>query len=253
MSKLSYFVLLAAAALPVTVLAQLVDDYNPPHTDCCLASTAQALANGLQDWNVLGRYHAEDEKLKAEPSDPGRVVFLGDSITENWKLATSFPSKPFVNRGIGGQVTAQMLVRMYPDVIDLKPAAMILLAGTNDIARTNGPTTLAMVEENIMAISDLAQHHGIKLILCSVTPIADYGHVKMGENRPPADILKLNSFIKAFAAKTGAIYVDYFSALVDNKGMMKAGLSVDGLHPNDDGYRLMAPLAQAAIDQALKK
>jgi lysophospholipase L1-like esterase len=142
---------------------------------------------------------------------------------------------------------------MYPDVIDLKPAVMILLAGTNDIARNNGPTTLAMIEENIMAITELAQGHGIKVILCSVTPIADYGRQKMSEGRPPADILKVNSWMKEYAAKVGAIYADYFSALVDDKGMMKPGISMDGLHPNDEGYKLMAPVAQAAIDQALKK
>lgn len=253
MPKPSYFLLLAASLLPLTASAQIVDDYNPPKAACCLASAGQNLANGLLDWNALGRYHADDEKLKAQPADPGRVVFLGDSITDIWKLGTFFAGKPYVNRGISGQVTSQMLVRMYPDVIDLKPAAMILLAGTNDIARNNGPTTLAMIEENIMAITELAHGHGIKVILCSVTPIADYGRQKMSEGRPPADILKVNSWMKEYAAKVGAIYADYFSALVDDKGMMKPGISMDGLHPNDEGFKLMAPVAQAAIDQALKK
>jgi lysophospholipase L1-like esterase len=211
------------------------------------------LANGTQDWNALGRYHADNEKLKAQPSDPGRVVFLGDSITDGWKLGNYFGTKPYINRGISGQVTSQMLVRMYPDVIDLKPAAMILLAGTNDIARNNGPTTLTMIEENIMAITELAQAHGIKVILCSVTPIADYGPNKMSEGRPPSDILRVNAWMKEYAAKVKAIYADYYGAIVDDKGMMKPGISRDGLHPNDDGYKLMAPVAQAAIDQALKK
>ncbi len=253
MSKLSYFLLLLAAASPLTVSAQLVDDYNPPRTNCCLAGTAQTLANQLQDWNALGRFHADDEKLKAQPVEPGRVVFLGDSITDFWKLATFFPGKPYVNRGISGQVTSQMLVRMYPDVIDLKPAAVILLAGTNDIARNNGPTTLAMIEETVMAITELAHAHGIKVILCSVTPIADYGRAKMSEGRPPADILKINTWMKAYAAKAGAIYCDYFSALADENGALKPGISMDGLHPNDAGYKLMAPVVQAAIDQALGK
>lgn len=253
MPRLSYLLLFAAAALPLTVSAQLVDDYNPPRTNCCLAGTAQTLANQLQDWNALGRYHADDEKLKAEPADPDRVVFLGDSITDIWRLANFFPGKPYINRGISGQVTSQMLVRMFPDVIDLKPAAMILLAGTNDIARNNGPETSAMIEENIMAMTELAQAHGIKVILCSVTPIADYGRARMSEGRPPADILKINAWMKDYAAKTGAIYADYFSALVDNNGFMKPGISMDGLHPNQEGFKLLAPVAQASIDQALKK
>ena len=253
MRYISSVLLLASTALPLTVSAQIVDDYAPPRSPCCLLGTAQNLANSLQDWNGLGRYHADDEKIRAQPADPGRVVFFGDSITDNWRLANFFGSKPYINRGIGGQVTSQMLVRMYADVIDLKPAAVVLLAGTNDVARNNGPSTLAMIEENIMAITELAHAHAIRVILCSVTPIADYGRQKMSEGRPPADILKLNVWMKEYALKAGAFYVDYFSALVDDKGMMKPGISMDGLHPNDEGYKLMVPVVQAAIDQALKK
>ncbi len=255
MSKLSCFLLLLAAASPLPVSAQLVDDYNPPRTNCCLAGTAQTLANQLQDWNALGRFHADDEKLKTQPVEPGRVVFFGDSITDFWKLPTFFPGKPYVNRGISGQVTSQMLVRMYPDVIDLKPAAVALLAGTNDIARNNGPTTAAMIEENVMAITELAQAHGIKVVLCSVTPIADYGRAKMSEasRRRKPDILKVNVWMKAYATKVGAIYCDYFSALADENGFLKPNISMDGLHPNDAGYKFMAPVVQAAIDQALGK
>lgn len=253
MPRLSCALLLAAAALPASLSAQLVEDYNPPRSPCCLLGAAQGLANALQDWNGLGRYHADDERIKAQPPDPGRVVFFGDSITDNWKLPNFFGTKPYINRGIGGQVTSQMLVRMYPDVIDLKPAVMVLLAGTNDIARNNGPSTAAMIEENIMAISELARVHGIQVVLCSVTPIADYGRAKMSEGRPPSDILKINAWMKDYAAKTGAIYADYYSVLVDANGMMKPGISADGLHPNTEGYNLMVPVVQAAIDQALKK
>jgi lysophospholipase L1-like esterase len=253
MQKLSYVLLLVAVASPFTASAQIVEDYNPPRTNCCLAGAAQTLANQLQDWNALSRYHADDEKLKSQPAEAGRVIFLGDSITDGWRLATFFANKPYVNRGISGQVTSQMLVRLYPDVIDLKPAAMALLAGTNDIARNNGPTTAAMIEENVMAITELAQAHGIKVILCSVTPIADYGRNKMSEGRPPADINKINTWMKAYAAKTGAIYCDYFSALADENGLMKPGISNDGLHPTEAGYKLMVPVVQAAIDEALKK
>src|SRR5437762_104781 len=130
--------------------AQLTDEFNVPNANCCLLNTARSLADQLQDWNQLGRYHQANEQLKQQPAGSGRVVFMGDSITDFWNLSESFPGKPYVNRGIGGQVTAQMLVRMYPDVINLKPAAMVLLAGTNDIARNNGPVTLRMIEEDIM-------------------------------------------------------------------------------------------------------
>jgi len=153
--------------------AQLATDFNPPRANCCLASTAQSLADQLQDWNQLGRYFAANEELKRQPADPKRVVFMGDSITDGWRLAEAFPGKPYVNRGISGQTTAQMLVRMYPDVIALKPAAMVILAGTNDIARNNGMQTLEMIEQNIMAMTELAQGHNIKVLFCALTPISD--------------------------------------------------------------------------------
>jgi lysophospholipase L1-like esterase len=232
--------------------AQIVEDFNPPKANCCLAGTAQQLANQLLDWNQLGRYHADNEKIKGQ-AEAGRVVFMGDSITDGWKLAQYFPGKPYVNRGIGGQTTPQMVVRMFEDVINLKPAAMIVLAGTNDIARNTGPETIEMIEENFMAMTELAQLHGIKVILCSLTPISDYTPQKKSDGRPPQDILKLNAWIRDYAAKNHCIFADYFGALVDDKGMLKEGFSRDGLHPNDKGYELMAPVAAAAIQQALGK
>jgi lysophospholipase L1-like esterase len=232
---------------------QLVDDFNPPRGNCCLAGTAQTLANQLQDWNQLGRYHADNLALRSQPVPQGRVVFMGDSITDGWKLAEQFPGKPYVNRGIGGQVTQQMLVRMFQDVVDLQPSAMIVLAGTNDIARNNGPMTLGMVEENIQAMTELAKLHNIKVILCSLTPISDYvPNRKQSIGRPPADILKLNAWIKDYAAKSGAIFADYYAATVDEKGMLKEGFSNDGLHPNEKGYALMVPVATKAIQEALR-
>jgi lysophospholipase L1-like esterase len=239
------------AFCPALAHAQLVDDFTPPAGRCCIPATAQTLADQLQDWNQLGRYHAANEQLMRQPADPGRVVFMGDSITDGWKLDQQFPGKAYVNRGISGQTTPQMLVRMFPDVINLKPAALIVLAGTNDIARNTGPTTLRMIEDNIQAITELAQAHGIKVILCSVTPIADYGRAPQSTQRPPADILKMNDWLKAYAAKSGAIYADYYSVLVDAKGFLKDGISADGLHPNATGYNLMAPIAEAAIQKAL--
>jgi lysophospholipase L1-like esterase len=260
------FMLLALLTLVSTrASAQLVEEYNPPRANCCLADTAKSLADQLQDWNQLGRYHAANIELKHLPADPQRVVFMGDSITDNWRLAEFFQGKPYVNRGIGGQTTPQMLVRMYPDVIDLKPAVVVVLAGTNDIARNTGPATLEMIEQNFMAMTELAQGHGIKVVLCSVTPISDYPALnppvgrggpprrKQTEPRPPADILKLNAWLKDYAARVNAVYADFFSAVVDEKGWLKDGISADGLHPNPQGYALMAPVAEAAIEKALQQ
>jgi lysophospholipase L1-like esterase len=251
MSQTKLALVLACLLLPALASAQIAEEFNPPRSNCCLASAAQALANQLQDWNQLGRYHADNEKLKALPPEPQRVVFLGDSITDGWKLNQYFPGKPYVNRGISGQTTAQMVVRLFEDVINLKPAVLVLYAGTNDIARNNGPQTAEMIQGNFQAMVELAQLHGIRVVLCSVTPVSDYGPRKMTEGRPPADILKLNTWLKTYAAQTKSVYADYFAALVDEKGMLKEGVSRDGLHPNDKGYELMAPVAAAAIQQAL--
>lgn len=255
--------------------AQLADDFNPPRANCCLLNSARGLADQLQDWNQLGRYHQANEELKKQPAEPKRVVFMGDSITDFWRLEQYFPGKPYVNRGIGGQTTPQMLVRMYPDVIDLKPAAMVVLAGTNDIARNTGPETAEMIQQNIMAMTELAQHHGIKVILCSVLPVSDYPFlrsqnappppagggrggpprvaVKMTDTHPAGDILKLNAWMKDYAAKVGAVYVDYFSGTVDERGWLKDAFSTDGLHPNAEGYKVMAAAVSPAIEKALRQ
>ncbi len=269
---------LAAVCLTagVALRAQLATDFNPPRANCCLAGTAQSLADQLQDWNQLGRYYAANEELKRQPADSKRVVFMGDSITDGWRLAEAFPGKPYVNRGISGQTTAQMLVRMYPDVIALKPAAVVFLAGTNDIARNNGPQTIEMIEQNFMAMTELAQLHNIKVILCALTPISDNPappapaagaaagqgaagrgagappRRKQSEQRPPADILKLNAWLKDYAAKINASYVDYYAATVDANGEFRSGYTNDGLHPNARGYELMAPVVDAAITQTLR-
>jgi lysophospholipase L1-like esterase len=252
MNRIVRLALVVIFVAPIAGNAQIVDEFKPPAGTCCLPSAAQKLADQLQDWNQLGRYHDDNEKLKQQAFDPKRVVFLGDSITDTWRLTQYFPDKPYINRGISGQTTPQMLVRMFPDVIDLKPAAVIILAGTNDIARNTGPETLTMIEENIQAMTELAQAHGIKVILCSVAPVSDYGRTKMTPGRPPSDILKINTWMKAYSAKVNATYADYFSALVDEKGYLKEGISTDGLHPNAMGFQMMAPIAEEAIQKALR-
>jgi lysophospholipase L1-like esterase len=238
--------------LPFSARAQFVQDFNPSPSPCCLPRHAAQLADELQDWNQLGRYHQDNLLLGRAPAVAGRVVFLGDSITEGWDLAKYFPGKPYVNRGIGGQTTMQMLVRMHPDVIHLQPAAFVLLAGTNDIARNTGPETQEMVEDNIRAICELAESHRIKIILCLLTPISDYTKFKQTDRRPPADIVNLNHWLESYARDVHAQLADYYVALVDDKGMLREGCSDDGLHPNARGYELLAPVAEAAIEAALK-
>ncbi len=274
--KIQTTVLIVGAMLAGTrAQAQLSEEFSLPRANCCLINTARGLADQLQDWNQLGRYHAANQQLKKQPVPANRVVFMGDSITDFWKLEEYFPGKPYVNRGIGGQTTPQMLVRMYPDVIDLKPAVVVVLAGINDIARNTGPSTAEMIQQNIMAMTELAQAHGAKVILCSVMPVSDYPflrqqnapppatptppgqgggappRIRMTESHPPADILKLNAWMKDYAAKVNATYVDYFSAVVDERGWLKDAYSTDGLHPNAEGYKVMTTVLSASLQKAL--
>ena len=238
-------------SLSLSARGQFAPEFNPSGSPCCMPQVAAKLAEQLQDWNQLGRYHADDVRLERSPAVEGRVVFLGDSITDGWDLAKYFPGKPYVNRGIGGQTTPQMLARMYADVIHLHPAAFILLAGTNDIARNTGPETLEMVEDNIRAMCQLAASNNIKIILCLLTPVSDYAR-KQTVNRPPADIMKLNHWIESYAPDVHAQIAYYYAAIVDDQGMLREGYSDDGLHPNAKGYELLAPVAEAAIEATLK-
>lgn len=207
----------------------------------------------LQDWAQVSRYH--DANTKVTPPEPGenRVVFLGDSITDSWKLAEYFPGKPYINRGISGQTTPQMLVRFRPDVIALQPRVVVILAGTNDIAGNTGPMTLESIEDNYASIAELARIHGMRVVFASVLPIHDYGKSKISERRSPEQIRRLNEWLKSYSLSKGHIYLDYYSKLIDGKGMLKAELAVDGLHPTAEGYRIMAPLAEAAIERALRR
>ena len=207
----------------------------------------------LLDWPQLNRYRDANAKVPTPEKGEERVVFYGDSITDNWKLAEYFPGKPSINRGISGQTTPQMLIRLRPDVIALTPRVMIILAGTNDIAGNTGPMTPETIQQNYASIAELAKANGIKVIFSSILPIHDYAPRKMSDRRPPELILKLNEWLKNYCKANGHFYLDYFSKMVDEKGMLKAELANDGLHPNSEGYKVMAPLAEAAIQQALKK
>jgi lysophospholipase L1-like esterase/streptogramin lyase len=205
----------------------------------------------LRDFAQLQRYRDDN---RAVASTPPRVVFLGDSITDNWgrpQFGGFFPGKPYVNRGISGQTLPQMLLRMRADVIALKPAAVVILAGTNDIAANTGPETNEEIEGYLSSICELADANHIRVVLASITPISDYHRrppaPAMPLRRPPERILALNAWIRQYAAAHHHVYLDYFSAMVDAKGMLREDLSEDDLHPNAKGYAIMAPLADAAI------
>jgi lysophospholipase L1-like esterase len=205
------------------------------------------------DWVNLNRYAEANAKLPPAVAGRPRVVFLGDSITDGWRLNEYFQDRDFVNRGISGQITAQMLGRMKADVIDLKPAAMMILAGTNDIARG---LALPAIQNNLTMIADLAQAHNIRPLFASVLPVHDYNKDRnpaweMSRRRPPATIRALNEWIQSFCRTRGYTYVDYFTPMADPAGFLKKDLAEDGLHPNAMGYRIMAPVALEAIDKTI--
>ena len=183
------------------------------------------------------------------------MVFFGDSITDGWKLDQSFPGKGYINRGIGGQTTAQMLVRFREDVIELQPAVVVILAGTNDIAGNTGPMSLEEIEGNYASLAELARVHSVRVVFSSVMPVHNYTPqtADLFPLRSPEKIRKLNQWLKEYCGTKACIYLDYFSALVDSKGLMKKELADDGLHPNAAGYAVMAPLAAKAVGEALGK
>jgi lysophospholipase L1-like esterase len=212
----------------------------------------------VDDYGNTKRYAAENATVKPPAPGEQRVVFMGDSITDNMhnvqRFGPFFPGKPYLNRGIGGQTTAQMLLRFYPDVIALQPKAVVIFGGTNDIAGNLGPVSLESVEQNLASMADIARANNIKVVMASVTPVCDLpGKPPMTHGRPPETILELNKWIKDYAASHGAVYLDYFSVTVDDKGLLQAGMTEDGLHPTAKGYEVMNPLAEKAIAQALSK
>ena len=200
----------------------------------------------LEDWAQLERYREADLALPA--SEPGRVVFYGDSITDGWVKngGKFFPGKPYVNRGISGQTTPQMLVRFRQDVVDLHPEAVVILAGTNDIAGNTGPSTLVMIEDNFRSMTEIAKANGIRVVLASVLPVKTYPW-RPSVADPAGKIEELNAWIKGYCAQEKLTYLDYWTAMADKDGGMKPGISLDGVHPNGAGYAIMEPLAEAAL------
>jgi len=214
---------------------------------------ASRIAIYTDDFGQLGRYRDADAGLAAPTAGENRVVFLGDSITDYWKLPDYFHGKPYINRGIDGQTTPQMLVRFRQDVISLHPAVLIVLAGTNDIAGVTGHTSNDDIEANFESMAELARVHHIRVVFSSLLPVYNYT-AESKESfalRPRERLLALNAWLKNYCAQHGLVYLDYASALADDKGMLKHELSDDGLHPNDAGYKIMAPLAEKAIAKSL--
>src|SRR5271168_2083715 len=231
----------AAAAIPSTGYPGL-DQYR-----------VSRISIYTDDFGQLARYREADAKLAAPAAGENRVVFVGDSITDYWKLSDYFPGKPYINRGVDGQTTPEMLVRFRQDVIALHPKVLVVLAGTNDIAGVTGRTSNEDIEANYASMAELARAHRIRVVFASVLPVHNYTHdaEESFALRPRERILALNKWLKDYCAKNGFVYLDYFSAVVDERGMLKRTLADDGLHPTDAGYQIMASLAEKAIQKAL--
>jgi lysophospholipase L1-like esterase len=240
-----------AAAQPATAVPQAIDPLLVKPVSELTPEQVQGMQKRLADWPNLHQFREDNDRLP--PAEPGRVVFYGDSITIAWKERdnnTFFPGKPYINRGISGQTTPQMVVRFQQDVVALKPAAVVILAGINDLAGNTGPITLPMTEDNFRSMVAIAQANGIRVILSSVLPA---NRMAWRNNlNPSQQVRELNTWLQQYAAAHGCTWLDYYSALVDADGGMKPGLSKDGVHPTPAGYAIMAPLAEAAIARTLR-
>jgi lysophospholipase L1-like esterase len=200
----------------------------------------------FEDFGQLGKYRTANLALR---QDSRRVVFFGDSITYLWDLATAFPGQPYLNRGIGGQTTSQMLVRFRRDVLDLEPYSVVIMAGTNDLGETSAtPTSIPNIEENFQTLAELAAAHHIRPVFASVLPVNNYtSGISISGERTPQNILTLNEWLRSYCARQGYTFVDYHSALVASDGMMRKDFSEDGLHPNAIGYKVMASVTRSAL------
>ncbi len=226
----------------------------PPRQANASRAEVEKLRQQLNDWPNLARYRDENTKLQATPSPADRVVFMGDSITDMWgrERGSFFPGKPYVNRGISGQTTPQMLLRFRTDVIALKPRVVVIHAGTNDIAGNTGPETLPEIEGYLASMAELARANSIHVVLASVTPVSDT-YRRQTDRRPPETIVALNAWIKEYCVRNHLVFLDYYTATVDDKEMFRNQLTYDGLHPTSQGYEVMGPLAEKAIADAFAK
>lgn len=252
-TKTGLLFLLGSAGLGLCVGQQTPTVATPaPPVD---AQQVQRMQRQLQDWPDLKRYQAENATLPPPSAEEHRVVFMGDSIIDAWGRSKEtepfFPGKPYVNRGIGGQTTPQMLLRFQQDVVQLRPAVVVILAGTNDIAGNTGPSTPEMIQNNLRSMAELAHSNGIRVVLASITPV----HVYPWKPTifPTEEIRMLNAWMKSYCAAHGDVYLDYYDAMADPEGAMLPGYSSDGVHPVARGYAVMATLAEQAIAQAERK
>jgi acyl-CoA thioesterase I len=258
------------AVVTASLLTSLVYGQTPATSQTAAGASCPEMATALttlmrndvrlRDWADLARYRDPNRAVGAGSTGERRVVFMGDSITDSWqqpRFGDFFGSgRPYVDRGISGQTTPQMLVRFRPDVVDLKPAVVVILAGTNDIAGNTGPMTDEEIEGNLATMAELARAHDIRVVLASITPTSAYhtrpGGIPQTTLRPMVRIKAVNEWIRKYAAANGHVYLDYFSAMVDATGVLREELSQDDLHPNAAGYSIMGPLADAAIGRAMK-
>jgi lysophospholipase L1-like esterase len=236
-----------AAASPSTQQQPITPPVlSPEEREARIKAHQEQMAN---DWANLKRYRDANTAIATAP----QVVFMGDSITELWaqKPAVFFPGKPYLSRGIGGQTTPQMVLRFQQDVVDLKPRVVVINGGTNDIAGNTGPSTLKMIEDNLKSMTEIAQANGIRVVLTSITPAFDYPWRKGLE--PAEKIMAVNKWMQDFCQSKNCVYADYFTPLADAKHGMREGLSVDGVHPTEAGYRIMSPVAEQAIALAMQR
>jgi lysophospholipase L1-like esterase len=248
--------LAACATSPAPAPAPAPAPSTATATAAQTAQTAQqqaAAERQRNDWPNLARYREANAALGAPAPGENRAVFMGNSITDAWakRFATDFPGKPYVGRGISGQTTPQMLVRFRQDVVALKPKVVVILAGINDIAGNTGPSTQEMIADNIMSMTEIAKSNGIRVVLSSVLPAFDFPWRRGME--PAPKVVALNAWIKRYAQEAGVVYLDYHTRMADARGGLSPEMASDGVHPTAAGYQIMAPMAEAAIQEALRK
>jgi acyl-CoA thioesterase-1 len=245
-----------AATLAACATSRSVAPAPAPSPAAARTPTAEQLAAAERqrnDWPNLARYREANAALGAPAAGENRVVFMGNSITDAWakRFPIDFPGKPYVGRGISGQTTPQMLVRFRQDVVALKPKVVVILAGINDIAGNTGPSTQQMIADNIMSMTEIAKANGIRVVLSSVLPAFDFPWRRGME--PAPKVVALNAWLKQYAQQAGVVYLDYHTRMADSRGGLSPEMASDGVHPTAAGYQIMAPMAEAAIQEALRK